>query len=100
MAAYDVPADHVGAHAKQLTAATADTVTFAEDLPEVEVISDGSADIYVTFGSGNAPAVAGSHCWRVPAGSGGAVFQPRTSGPTVVNLISAGTPVYSVARAS
>jgi hypothetical protein len=100
MASYSVAADHVGAHEKQLAPATVDTVTFASDLAEVEVISDGSADIYVSFGAGNAPTVAGSQCWRVPAGSGGAVFQPRTSGPTVVNLISAGSPVYSVARTS
>lgn len=98
MAAYEVPAGHVGVHEKTLTAATVDTVTFTTDLPEVEVITDGTAAIYVAFGADAEPTVAGTDCWQIPAGSASAVIEPRSSGPTVVNLISAGTPVYSVAR--
>lgn len=99
MAAYTVPQGHVGAHEKQLAASTVDTVTFTgADLAEVEILSDGSAAIYVRFGTGNNPTVAGTNCWQVPSGAGSAVLVPHTSGDTVVNLISAGTPVYSVAR--
>lgn len=99
MATYEVPAGDVGVHEKKLTASTVDTVTFAAaDVAEVEVITDGSADVYVTFGASKTPTVAGTQCWRIPAGSVSAVIEPRTSGPTVVKLISAGTPFYSVAR--
>lgn len=99
MASYTVPAGDVGVHDKQLAASAVDTVTFTgADLPEVEVLTDGSADVYVTFGSDKTPTVAGGQCWKVPAGSASAVFQPRTSGDTIVKLISSGTPVYSVGR--
>ena len=99
MASYTVPEGHVGAHQKQLAANTVDTVTFtATDLAEVEILTDGTAAIFVRFGAGNSPTVAGTNCWQVPSGSGSAVLIPHTSGATVVNLISSGAPVYSVAR--
>lgn len=99
MTSYTVASGQVGVHEKQLVASTVDTVTFTDiDLPEVEVLSDGSADIYVSFGATTTPTVAGGMCYRVPAGNTAAVFTPRTSGDTVVKLISAGTPTYSVAR--
>lgn len=98
MTAYEVPAGDVGVHAKQLAASVVDTVTFADDLAEVEVLSDGSAAIYVSFGTGSTPAVADTGCWQVQENTAGAVLRPRMSGPTIVKLISAGTPVYSVAR--
>ncbi len=99
MANYSVPAGHVGVHEKQLAVSTVDTVTFTGvSRLAVEVLSDGSSDIYVTFGAGNTPTVAGTQCYRVPAGSVSAVFTPESSGDVVVNLISAGTPVYSVSK--
>lgn len=99
MASYTVPAGHVGVHEKQLAANTADAVTFTgASRLTVEVLSDGSADIYIRFGAGNAPTVAGTQCWRIPAGSASAEFALNEVGSVVVNLISAGTPVYSVAR--
>jgi hypothetical protein len=99
VSAYTVPAGDVGVHAKTLVASTVDTVTFTSaDLPEVEVLTDGTADIYVTFGSTKTPTVAGTQCWRVPAGSASAVLPVHTSGDTIVKLISSGTPGYSVAR--
>jgi hypothetical protein len=98
MAAYTVPAGDVGVHEKQLAATTVDTVTFTgADLSEVEILSDGSAAIYVSFGAAT-PTVGGTGCWQVPAASSSAVLHPHTSGDTIVKLISAGTPVYSVAR--
>jgi hypothetical protein len=99
MASYTVPAGHVGAHEKTLVADTADTVTFTgADLAEVRIITDGAADIYVSFGSSSTPAVAGSSSWRVPGVAGSTVLPVRTSGDTVVKLISSGTPEYSVSR--
>jgi hypothetical protein len=99
MANFTVPAGGIGVHEKTLVANTVDTVTFTGiDLDEVEVLSDGTSDIYVSFGSSTTPTVTGSMCYRVPAGSASAVFTPRTSGDTVVKLISVGTPVYSVSR--
>lgn len=99
MANYSVPANHVGVHAKALAAGVVDTVTFTGvDLPEIEVLTDGTADIYVTFGASATPTVAGTQCWRIPTGSGSATLPIRTSGDTVVKLLSEGTPVYSVSR--
>ncbi len=100
MANYTVPAGDVGVHAKTLVANTADKVTFtSQDLPMVEVITDGSAAVFVSFGAVPAT-VNGTPCFQVPALAGASVFPVHTSGDTVVNLISAGTPVYSVAKAS
>lgn len=101
MANYSVPANHVGIHAKTLTPNVVDTVTFiGVDLPEIEVLSDGAADIYVCFGASTTPTIAGTQCWRIPAESASATLPVRTSGDTVVKLLSAGAPVYSVSRTS
>lgn len=100
VADYTVPAEHVGVHAKTLIANTQDTVTFTgADLDEVEILSNGAADIYVHFGAGNAT-VAGTDCWRVLPAMGSTVLPVHTSGDTVVKLISSGTPSYSVERTS
>jgi hypothetical protein len=93
-----------------LVAATVDTVTFEVGTPgtpgyarlpkEIEVLTDGSADIYVTV-DGSTPTVAGTHCWRVPAAAGVTAIDVRDSDPSdpvVVKLISTGTPEYSVSR--
>jgi hypothetical protein len=99
VATYTVPAGDVGVHVKTLVASTVDTVTFTSaDLAEVEVLTNGAADIYVTFGSTKTPTVAGTQCWRIPADTVSAVLPVHTSGDTVVKLISAGTPTYSVGR--
>lgn len=98
VADYTVPAKHIGVHAKTLIAGTQDSVTFlGSDLAEVEILSNGSADIYVHFGPGNAT-VAGTDCYRIMAAMGATVLPVDTSGDTVVKLISSGTPTYSVER--
>lgn len=100
MASYSVSASEHGAYAKTLVASTVDTVTFDKDVDTVEVVSDGSAAIYVTV-DGSTPTVAGAATYELPAD---AIAVRRivvpTSGDTVVKLISSGTPVYSVAEAS
>lgn len=100
MAAYTVPAGHIGVYSKALVAATVDTVTFTStDVSEVDIVTDGTSPIFVTF-DGSAPTVAGTACWLVPAVAGIHSFRPKTAGATVVKLISAATPTYSVARAN
>lgn len=80
-----------------LVAATVSTLTFDEDFAEVEVMNvDGTAAVYYRF-DGVAPVVgaAGTHVLPAIAGATG-IRKPKTSGPTVVKLISAGTPKVSV----
>ncbi len=99
MASYSVPTNRRGVHAKTLAANTVDTVTFADDLGQVEVVSDGSAAIYVAM-DGATPSVAGQNTDVLPAGViGSRVIPSAAIGPTVVRLISDGTPTYSVTGA-
>lgn len=111
MTDYEVPNGHVGVHEKTLVAAEIDAVTFAVGDPgtanwarppkQVEVLSDGVDNIYVTT-DGSDPTVAGTHCYRVMAAAGSTVIDVRDSNDrdaVVVKLISAGAPEYSVCRA-
>lgn len=117
MASYSIPDGHIGVYEKTLVASTVDTVTFSMGAPGtagydknrpkyVEVFNDGADDVYFTIGSpASAPTVAGSHCYYLPGGSPNSykvplpATPPRTTPVALeVKLISAGTPVYSVAR--
>lgn len=100
MASYSVTTGQIGVHGKTLVASTVDTVTYAEDIPQVTVVSDGAAALFYTL-DGSTPTVNGANCYILPAGavSVDARWIP-TSGATVVKLISAGTPTYSVQRES
>lgn len=87
------------ATAKHLTlaASTVDSITFSVNPKTVEVLNrDGAAAIFFTV-DGSTPTVGGDDCFAVPAAAGAAlaVDAPSTTG-TVVKLISAGTPAYSV----
>lgn len=98
MAEYNVPYADVGVHLKTLVANQVDTVTFTgRDLSEVEILSDGSADIFVRLGGAD-PVVGSGSCWRVPAAMGSTILSVDTSRDTIVKLISSGTPTYSVSR--
>jgi hypothetical protein len=95
-----VAAGKVGAHAKTLVASTVDTVTFADDLDTVEVLSDGAAALYFTA-DGTTPVIGDDACWELPAGATSARTVPvPTAGGSVIKLISTGTPKYSVSRTS
>lgn len=105
MASFDIAADEIGAYEKKLTANTVDSVTFHRDLEAVEVVSDGASAIYFTV-DGSEPVVGGEKTHALPASSSVRVVDtPSPEGvravsrTTVVKLISAGTPTYSVARA-
>lgn len=105
MASYTLAAGDHGAYRKTLTASTVDTVTFPADLEMVEVIGDGSADIFVTV-DGTTPTVDGATTFIVPAGAVGVRRiatnweNRKAAAGTAVKLISSGTPVYSVAEVS
>lgn len=97
MATYNVASGAVGTAANVMVASTADTVTFDEDLAEVEVIHvTGTAEVWYTL-DGTTPTVGGAACYLLPVG-GVDRRQPKTSGDTVVKLISSGTPTVRVQR--
>lgn len=98
MASHTVASGAVGAHHKTLTASTVDTVTFADDIKDVEIVSNGSAALYVTT-DGTAPTVGGATAHYLPASASVRTVRVLGSSGTVVKLISSGTPTYSVARA-
>lgn len=80
-----------------LTASTVATVTFADDYPEVEVVNvDGAAAVYFTVGATGVPTVGGNGCNVLPAAIGYLSIPARSSGDTIVKLISSGTPKVSV----
>ena len=96
MASYSVAATERAAHAKTLTAATVDTVTFDADFSSIEVIShDGAAAIYFTV-DGTTPTVGGANTYFIPAAVASREVKVGTAGDTAVKLISSGTPTYSV----
>jgi hypothetical protein len=112
MATYTVASGQLAIHAKTLAANAVDTVTFTIGDPhggagwanvpkQVEILSDGAADIYVTV-DGSAPTVGGQNCYRLPAFAGATVIDVEDADPqdaVLVKMISAGTPEYSVSRA-
>lgn len=79
-----------------LAASTVDTVTLTSPYPSVEVLNrDGAAAIYFTV-DGSTPTVEGDNTF-VLLDSKSALEVNTNSGTTsVVKLISAGTPTYSV----
>ncbi len=98
MTAHAVAAGERGVHAKALVAATVDTVTFAVDCNEVEVMNEtGTSPISFTT-DGSVPTVAGNNTYYLPAAIGSVTVQPDAAGVTVIKLISAGTPSYSVTQ--
>lgn len=101
MAKYAVPDNNVGAYQKKAIANTVDEVEFADTLKAVEVTSDGSSRIYFTV-DGSTPTVGGTNCHEIPAVPASRTVTVPSTNPrkaTVVKLISAETPTYSVARA-
>lgn len=103
MAKHEVGDNKIGSYANELVANSIDEVVFADVLKAVGVRSNGVAAIYYTL-DGSAPTIGGTHTIEIPAGAVAVSvevvpsFIPRKQ--TVVKLISAGTPEYSVARAN
>jgi hypothetical protein len=90
-----------GCYGKTLVASTVDTVTFTQNFDEIEVVISGGSPVYVTV-DGSTPTVANPADWEVPV----ALLVRKipcdlnqvdsNTGGTVVLLISAGTPTYSI----
>jgi hypothetical protein len=79
-----------------LAAATVDRVTFEGNYERVEVLNrDGADEVYFTV-DGADPTVAGDGTHVLPAQIGAVVVPSPGRRSTVVRLISAGTPTYSV----
>jgi hypothetical protein len=89
-----------------LAASTVDTVTLTLTHPRIEILNRGTGDIFLTV-DGSTPTVGGNDTFVVPSnGVGffpnpflaepGLAGGPQVPGRTVVNLISTGTPAYSV----
>ena len=97
MANYSIAATEVALYGKTLAANTEDDVTIARDCDRARVYNDtGTAIIYFTV-DGSTPTVAGNNTYRVPATAGASKsVDVPTAGNTVVKVISAGTPTYSV----
>lgn len=81
-----------------LAANVESVVQFADDAGTVSVINmSGDAPIWVTFD--NTPAtVDGKRCVVLPAAVSRVVYNPSSSRPTTVRVISTGTPVLVVGR--
>lgn len=99
MATHAVAAGERAAHAKTLAPSTVDTVTFADDVDLVEILSDGAAAIYVRV-DGSAPTVAGAFAYVLPSGVASKREIPVSgdAGSITVKLISAGAPTFSVTK--
>lgn len=98
MATYTVAAGERGVQAKTLAANTADTVTFTgRDCNQVEIVSDGTAALYVTADGVTVATVAGAKTDMLPAGAPSVrVLNVNITGATIISLISAGTTTYSL----
>ena len=91
----------VNAVNETLTASTVDTVILSKPSRGVTVVNvSGSAIIYFTVshpgGSNPQPTIGGANCYVLPATVGSLDVTHDGQFGSVVNLISSGTPAYSV----
>lgn len=101
MASYTLAAGGKGVYGKTLVENTVDTVTIEGDCEAVEVINEsGSKAVYFTT-DGSAPTVKGATTHEVSA-IAGRTLKVNTGGivgeNTIIKVIAAGTPEYSVER--
>jgi Collagen triple helix repeat (20 copies) len=94
--------DESGVRNKKLAAGVIDTVTITANLTAVQIATDGAAAIYVTFGTDRSPEISPTASWRLPAQVGSTTLPTHQSvsdmqaETTVIKLLSAGTPTYSL----
>lgn len=101
MTAYVQAAADQGVWDKTLAAATVDTVTLNRLSHLIAITTDGTSPISFTM-DGTTPTVGAQAAYHVPKVAGVYTFVcpgQNTGVAIVVSLISAGTPVYSVATA-
>lgn len=97
MAALAIAAGAVSVTAT-LVASTVDTITAAGDRNKVRIVQTAGTPVplYVTL-DGSTPTVGGANTFVVPAVLGQVrEFDVPTAGDTVVKVIGAGTPTYTV----
>lgn len=83
MATNTVAADEQGVHGIQLAAGTVDTVTFTDDVSEIEIVNmTGTAAIYFTV-DGTEPTVGGKKTRLLPAAITTVEIEPPTAGAAV-----------------
>ncbi len=79
-----------------LTAATVATVELGINAARIEVLSrDGAAEVYFTTNDAE-PTVGGNNTHVLPAAISALEVDDEIRGPSVVKLISSGTPAVSV----
>ncbi len=91
----------VAAHGIVLVANQISTVTFADNIESVDIISDGTAAVFYTI-DGSDPTIAGQHCYPIPAGVLSVDNRHTLNSSSTqdrVKLISAGTPTVTIVRA-
>lgn len=85
-------------HEVQLTPNTVETFTFEAGYCTVEVLShDGAAIIYMTS-DGSTPVVRGPRSFALPAAMTSQTVKSTDPKPTVIKLVSEGSPLVSVTR--
>lgn len=77
-----------------LTAGTADTITFSQTYPEVEVLHRGTSGTLWVRADGSAATVAGDECYAVQPYE--AVILPPGPQPPSVSVISSDAVAYTV----
>ena len=95
MALHRIARGQIAVHAVTLIANVADTVTWQDEVEMVEVLTDGSVDVYVAT-DGNPATVDGQNCYRIPQNEGLATWRELNASGGTLSIISSGSPLYSV----
>ncbi len=98
MANYTVSEGEHGVYGKILAPGVADVVTFGVDVEVCEIYNPGDDLIYVCFGAGKTATVAGQGMRECPPRAS-SFFPVKTSGSTVVKIISSAASTYSCSNA-
>ena len=100
MTTYTVSAGHAGIEPYTTTASQVDTITFTDNVNNVQVISDGGAEVRVTIDGTTSPAIgsagASSPAYRMPAGTVSTLDVPLRASVDTIKLVSSGAAVVSV----
>lgn len=97
MAEYVVNSGDVAVHNVQLQPSVVTWVSFIDDVPEVEILSNGAAPIFYTR-DGSEPTINGSNTRLIPAMAAGVLIDQilMSHHHDVLKFISAGSPTISV----
>lgn len=101
MADYTCERGDIGVAPFATASNTEDKVTFKDNVTEVEIVSDGGADVWYTID--NSPptiptAGASTRCYRLPAGTPSVDSRPMFASVDVIRFISTGVAKVSVQK--